>query len=240
MSHLGKTQRYHVIACRVLWRELCYYASLSPHAFTFNFVKQGLHNTPELLKVQLQAAVDEAPEECEAILLGYGLCSNGVSGVVSRTKRMIIPKAHDCITLFLGSKERYRTYFDAHPGTYWYTPGWVECSVQPGKGRYELLRKEYVEKYGEENADFLMEMEQGWMKEYNNAAYVDLGVGDTVRHREFTRECAQWLGWKCDELAGDASLIRDFVNGQWDADRFLIAEPGQAIMPSHDEQVLKT
>jgi hypothetical protein len=59
---------------------------------------------------------------------------------------MIIPKAHDCITLFLGSKERYRTYFDAHPGTYWYTPGWVECSVQPGKGRYELLRKEYVEK----------------------------------------------------------------------------------------------
>jgi len=234
------TKRYHLVACHVLWRELCYYASLSPHFFTFNFIKQGLHNTPELLKVQLQKAVDEAPDECDAILLGYGLCSNGVSGVTSRTKKIVIPKAHDCITLFLGSKERYRTYFDAHPGTYWYTPGWVECSVQPGKGRYDLMRKEYVEKYGEENADYLMEMEQGWMKEYNNAAYVDLGVGDTARHKEFTHECAQWLGWKCDELPGDPSLIKDFVNGCWDAERFLVVEPGQAIIPSNDEQVLKT
>jgi hypothetical protein len=50
----------------VLWRELCYYASLTPHFFTINFIKQGLHNTPELLKVQLQKAVDEAPDECDA------------------------------------------------------------------------------------------------------------------------------------------------------------------------------
>ena len=162
--------RYHLIACHVLWRELCHYASRSPHVFSFNFVKQGLHNTPDLLREKLQQAVDEAPDECDAILLGYGLCSNGVAGVKARAKRMVIPRAHDCITLFLGSKERYRDYFDAHPGTYWYTPGWVECSIQPGKERHETLRRDYAGKYGEENADYLMELEQGWMKEYNNAA----------------------------------------------------------------------
>jgi hypothetical protein len=231
--------RYHLIACHVLWRELCHFASLSPHVFTFNFVKQGLHNTPELLKVQLQKAVDEAPEECDAVLLGYGLCSNGAAGVVARTKPLVIPRAHDCITLFLGSKERYREYFDAHPGTYWYTPGWIECSLQPGLDRYNFLRRDYVEKYGEDNADYLMEMEQGWMKEYSNAAYIDLGFSDTLRFREYTRECAQWLGWKCDELQGESGLIQSFVTGQWDSERFLIVEPGQTIVASHDETVVK-
>ncbi|MEI6788675.1 MAG: DUF1638 domain-containing protein [bacterium] len=231
--------RYHVIACHVLWRELCHFASLSPHVFTFNFVKQGLHNTPELLKVQLQKAVDEAPEECEAVLMGYGLCSNGAAGVVARTKPLVIPRAHDCITFFLGSKERYREYFDAHPGTYWYTPGWIECSLQPGLERYNFLRRDYVEKYGEDNADYLMEMEQGWMKEYSNAAYIDLGFSDTVRFKEYTRECAQWLGWKTDELQGDSGMIQAFVGGQWDSDRFLIVEPGQTIVASHDEAVVK-
>ncbi|MEI6514506.1 MAG: DUF1638 domain-containing protein [bacterium] len=231
--------RYHLVACHVLWRELCYFASLSPHFFTFHWMKQGLHNTPELLKAELQKAVDSAPDECDAVLLGYGLCSNGAAGVVARNKRLVIPRAHDCITLFLGSKERYRAYFDSHPGTYWYTPGWIECSVQPGKDRHELLRREYVEKYGEDNADYLMEMEQGWMKEYNNAAYVDLGIGDASRFKEYTRECARWLGWRCDELEGEPSLVREFVNGQWEPARFLVVEPGQSIVASHDESIVK-
>lgn len=232
--------RYHLIACQVLWRELCYFSALSPHFFTFNFLKQGLHNTPELLREKLQQAVDEAPDDCDAVLLGYGLCSNGAAGVVSRTKKLVIPRAHDCITLFLGSKERYREYFDSHPGTYWYTPGWIECSVQPGKDRHDKLRREYVEKYGEENADYLMEMEQGWMKEYNNAAYVDLKFGDTAPYKDYTRECARWLGWQCDELEGDPGLVRDFVGGQWDPGRFIVVEPGESIQPSHDDGVVKS
>ena len=231
--------RYHLIACHVLWRELCHYASRSPHVFSFNFVKQGLHNTPDLLREKLQQAVDEAPDECDAILLGYGLCSNGVAGVKARAKRMVIPRAHDCITLFLGSKERYRDYFDAHPGTYWYTPGWVECSIQPGKERHETLRRDYAGKYGEENADYLMELEQGWMKEYNNAAYVDLGFMEAARYKDYTRDCARWLGWKYDELRGDPGLVEAFVGGQWDPGRFLIVEPGQTIVASHDSDVVK-
>ena len=231
--------RYHLIACHVLWRELCHYCALSPHFFTFDFLKQGLHNTPELLKERLQAAVDAAPPECEAVLLGYGLCSNGAAGIVARDKPLVIPRAHDCITFFLGSRERYREYFDAHPGTYWYTPGWIECSVQPGKARHDLLRREYAEKYGDDNADYLMEMEQGWMKEYSNAAYTDLGFGAMNRYKEYTRECAEWLGWNYDELPGDPSLVKDFADGQWDEQRFLIVPPGGTVVPSHDERVVK-
>lgn len=232
--------RYHLIACQVLWRELCYHSSLASNFYTFDFLEQGLHNTPELLRERLQKAVDEwNGQACDAVLLGYGLCSNGLAGIRAGKHRLVVPRAHDCITFFLGSKERYREYFDSHPGTYWYTPGWIECSVQPGKERYDLLMRQYLEKYGEDNAQYLMEMEQGWLREYNNAAYVDLGFGDNARHKEYTRECATWLGWKSDELSGDARLVVDFLAGHWDSERFLVVEPGQEIAASHDAGVIK-
>lgn len=232
--------RYHLIACQVLWRELCHFAALSEHYFTFNFLEQGLHNTPEVLRERMQAAVAAWDEQsCDAVLLGYGLCSNGLAGIKAGRHKLVVPRAHDCITFFLGTKERYREYFDSHPGTYWYTPGWIECSVQPGKQRHDMMLRQYAEKYGEENAEYLMEMEQGWLKEYNNAAYVDLGFGNNDRHRDYTRECADWLGWKYDELPGDAGLVMDFLNGRWDAQRFLVVEPGQVIAASHDADVIK-
>ncbi|MFV1980286.1 MAG: DUF1638 domain-containing protein [Rhodothermia bacterium] len=30
----------------------------------------------------------------------------------------VLPRAHDCITLLMGSRTRYLEYFKAHPGTY--------------------------------------------------------------------------------------------------------------------------
>ncbi len=231
--------RYHIISCHVLWREFCYYAALSRNVFTFHFLPQGLHNTPEVLRAEVQKAVEAAPADSEAILLGYGLCSRGIEGVCARGIPLVVGRAHDCVTHLLGSKERYREYFDSHPGTYWYSPGWIDSHTQPGRERYEATRRKYVEQYGEDNADYLMEMEQGWFKEYSNAAYVDLGFGDNAAYRDYTRECADWLGWTYDELQGDPSLIRDMVEGRWDPERFIVVQPGQTLAASHDDNVLK-
>ena len=231
---------YHVIACHVLWRELCYFASLSPHTHQFTFLKQGLHNTPDLLRQELQGAIDRADGRAEAILIGYGLCSNGLVGIRARTKKLVAMRGHDCITFLLGSKERYREYFDTHPGTYWYSPGWIDTSTQPGKERYERVLKHYVETYGEENAKYLMDASENWMQNYNNAAYVDLGFGDSERYKAFTRECAEWLGWKCDFLEGDGRLVRDFLAGNWNERDYLVVEPGQVIVASHDENIIES
>ena len=229
-----------VIACHVLWRELSYFASQSPHNYQFKFLKQGLHNVPDQLRQELQAAIDEAGDEYEAILLGYGLCSNGLMGIQARGTRLVVMRGHDCITFLLGSKERYREYFDTHPGTYWYSPGWIETSTQPGEERYNKVLQTYTEIYGEENAQFLMEATESWMTNYSMATYVDLGVGDTAAHKAFTAECARWLGWNDEYLEGDTQLVRDFVNGNWDDnERFLVVEPGQTIMPSHDALIIK-
>jgi len=236
--HDGSERFFHVIACHVLWREICHFASLSPRTHQFTFLKQGLHNEPDTLRREVQAAIDRVDGRAEAILIGYGLCSNGLVGIRARTTRLVVMRGHDCITFLLGSKERYREYFDTHPGTYWYSPGWIDTSTQPGKERYERVLKHYVETYGAENAEFLMKASENWMEMYNNAAYVDLGFGDFEHYRAFTRECAKWLGWKCDFLRGDPRLLRDFLAGNWNDEDFLVVEPGETIVASHDARVI--
>ncbi len=231
--------RYHLIACHVLWRELCHFTAQSNNVFEIKFLEQGLHNTPDLLREEVQEAIDDVPEDsCDAILLGYGLCSNGLMGVEARETRLVVMRGHDCITFLLGSKERYREYFDAHPGTYWYSPGWIDTETQPSKKRYETVLAHYEEQYGKENAQYLMESTENWMHTYNSATYVDLGIGNSEGYKAYTKDCADWLKWECDILEGDTQLMRDFVSGNWDSEHFLVVEPGERIVPSHDEAVI--
>jgi len=231
---------YHIISCNVLWREICHFASLSKNCFTFNYLPQGLHDTPDLLRTELQKAIDAAPDTADAILIGYGLCSNGLAGITARKTKLVAFRAHDCITCLLGSKELYAEYFDKHPGTYWYSPGWIESGHQPGKERVDKLLATYAEKYGEENADYLMEMEQGWFKKYSRAAYIDMGITDSSDYIKYTKECADFLKWEYDELKGSSKLIVDILEGNWNEKDFLVVNPGQSIKASNDSTIIAT
>lgn len=231
-------KKFHIISCHVLWREICFLSSTSPNLFTFKFLQQGLHDTPDRLRAELQQAIDETPDEYDAILLGYGLCSNGIEGIQARNTRLVVMRGHDCITFFLGSKERYQEQFDNFPGTYWYTPGWIETSEMPGEQRYQNYLQQYIEKYGEDNAQYLMEMEQSWINNYSRAGYVDLGFFESQKYKNYTRECADWLGWKFYPQKGDPRLLKNFLNGNWDTENFLVLEPGEMIVAAYDQQVI--
>ena len=88
--------RLQVVACEVLARELYYCAATSPHIIDIRLVKRGLHNTPDVLRTEIQKHVDEASATAiDALCLGYGLCGNSLSGVVARTVPLILPRAHD-------------------------------------------------------------------------------------------------------------------------------------------------
>lgn len=230
--------KFYLISCHVLWRELCYFAAISKNTFNFHFLKQGLHNTPDILRRQVQDAINAVDGDYDAILIGYGLCSNGLVDVQAKDKRLVIMRGHDCITFLLGSKERYQKYFDQNPGTYWYSPGWIDMTPMPSKEQLDLIFQQYQDKYGEENAEYLMQVEQRWINDYSNAAYVDLGFYDTLRYKKFTQKCALELSWNYDELAGDRQLIINFLEGNWNLEDFLIVEPGERVVASHDERIL--
>jgi hypothetical protein len=81
--------------------------------------RRGLHNEPADLRGKLQARIDAlSGPPYDAIVMGYGLCGQASAGLIARGVPLVIPRAHDCITLFLGSRKRYQYQFENFPGTY--------------------------------------------------------------------------------------------------------------------------
>lgn len=240
-----------VIACDVLNREISFLGSQSKCFVDVTFLHQGLHCTPDKLRAMVQQEIDKANQgfpynyfnttpDYDYIVVGYGLCSNGIVGLSSEKLPMVVPRGHDCITLLLGSKERYRDLFDKNPGTYWFSGGWIERGGQPSEERYKATFQEYLAKYGEDNAEYLMKMEQNWFVAYKNAAYINWEcLGNTGFYREFTQKSAQFLNWGYQELIGDSSLLNRILNGVFNEEEVLIVPPKKKSAASYDNGVIK-
>ena len=230
---MTEAKRLQFIICKVLQKEAYLCVSRSKNIVDVVLMPQGLHSEPDELRRRVQERLEHTTDvqdrPYDATLLGYGLCSNGIVGLEPKMKT-IVPRGHDCVTLLLGSKEKYRQYFDSHRGIYWYSDGWIENSDQPSRERYERTLGEYKQKYGDETAEYLMQMEQNWKHEYSWATYVDWDLPNSADQREFTNECAQFLQWNYDELKGEQALLQRLVDGEWDDESFLILDAGQKIV----------
>ncbi len=235
--------KFKLIGCQVFMRELYLLAAHSPHSVQIRWMPTDLHTSPQKdLRPALQAEIDKIEKEsdpCDAILLGYGLCSMGTVGLKARSIPLIVPRAHDCITMLIGSREKYQDIFDEHSGgVYWYSPGWIEQFKTPGRGYDEQAKyMEYVEKYGEENAEYLIEVEKSWMQHYSCAALIEWPALADPRFEEITKDIAQKQDLEYLHVAGEDTLLKKLVNGEWD-DSFLRAEPGQTIVYSADERLI--
>jgi hypothetical protein len=238
--------RLKFVTCKVMQREAYLCASRSRNIVDIVLMAQGLHDTPDLLRREVQKeldkTVDPAGKSYDAIGLGYCLCSNGITGLHSDIP-VVVARGHDCMTLLLGSRHRYQEYFDAHKGVYWYSLGWIEhCNApMPGKDRFDKIQAEYIEKYGPENAEYLITMEQGWIKEYKRAVFIDWGLPGTDEAKTYTKQCAEYLNWDYDEIQGDPSLLQRLVDRDWNKDDFLVVQPGQTIRDDLTEPgIMKT
>ncbi len=241
--------RFKVIACKALQREISLLAAKTDAVLDITYMQQGLHDTPDLLRTALQkeiAAVDAGDDlhtnhprlgrGFDAILLGYGLCSNGIAGLSSKSHKLVVPRSDDCIGLFLGSYQRYREYFDAHPGTYWYNASWIENAYTPSEENRKAMLAEYTEKYGEDNAEYLVDTENS-TKNYNNAAYVVWDGLDFPEYERYTREAAAYFGWNFDKVTGDNGWLTDMLAGRHD-NRFAVAQPGECFEQDFEGRVI--
>jgi hypothetical protein len=239
-----------LIACEIFYRELCAAVARSVNQVDIEFLPKGLHDIGQqgmsARLGELLSAVDES--QYEAVLFGYGLCSNGLLGLTARRVPLVVPRAHDCITLFLGSKERYLEYFQTHPGVYFKTTGWLERGEGLNQYHQESIAhqagmtqsyEELVAKYGEDNARFLYEQLCDMTRNYSGMTFIEMGIEPDDRFERRAQQQAAERGWKYQKLAGDMTLIQQLVDGPWDAERFLVVPPGHRVAASYDEQIIK-
>jgi len=240
--------RIFAISCEVFARLMYASAATSPHVIDMRLVDKGLHSKPQELQKYLQKLLNEIdPNKYDAIVLGYGLCSNATAGLTAPIK-MIIPRAHDCITLFLGNREKYAAEFREHPGTYWYEPDYMERNsssndfLSLGSDSDQDIQEqyaEYVAKYGKSNADYLMQTMGAWKKHYDRAAFIRIKDVPLPDYTPRVRDIACERGWSYTEVNGHSTLIRQLLNADWDNESFLTLAPGQSLEPSYDANIIR-
>jgi hypothetical protein len=242
--------RFKVIACEVLAREIYLCAAGSLHLVDLELVEKGLHNTPDKLRVELQERIDATqPGRYDAVLLGYGLCGNALLGLTAHDVPVVVPRAHDCITLYLGSRSKYNAKFAENSGTYYYTADYIErtssdkdsLAVSLGTALttdIQAVYATYVEKYGQDNADYLMEVMGEWSSHYSRAVYIDHEDTRFLGLEKLAIDEANRRGWKYENVPGSVLLFRQLMSGEWPAEDFLVVEPGHKIEPSYDDKVI--
>lgn len=207
------TATFKIIACATVAEELRHLGVDDDRLTVLDF---GLHVYPDKLREALQEEIDSTPGDRD-ILLGYGLCSNALTGVHSGSHRLVIPRIDDCIALFLGSRAEHLRQLKEEPGTYFLTKGWVEAADLP---YHEYLRM--VEKYGEEKARRVSSI---MLANYTRVLLIDTGNYRMEEYREFAREMADLFGLRFEEAAGSNRLLEMLLAGDWD-EEFIVAEPG--------------
>jgi len=240
--------RLKVLCCEVFYREICSLIATTPHQCDVEFLPKGLHDLgSEKMSARLQEVLDAVDPECyDAVAMVYGLCNNGTVGVRAPGLKLVIPKVHDCIALFMGSRSRYREYFDAHPGTYYRTSGWLERDDASSAGDTTIPQQlgmtttydQLVEQYGEENAKYVMEMMGGGEQYYDRVTFIRMGLAGEDRFREQAKAESERRQWQFEELEGDMSMLRKLIYADWDDD-FLVLNPGETLTPSYDEGVMR-
>ena len=233
--------RIALLACRVFEAEIALHGGNSPHIVVTRFLEVGLHDQPDGLRAALQTEIDalEPRDDIDAIVLAYALCGLGTAGLRAGRHRLVIPRGHDCITVFMGNKEKFACQQADSPDSYYYTPGWMIADRTPGPARLESLRKEFSKKFDPEDVEYLLETEKANWAQHGKAVYLDLGTPGAEEKAREAAAAAKSLGWKFERIPGDPTLLRDLIAGHWDDGRFQVVEPGCILRHSPDARIFR-
>jgi hypothetical protein len=238
-----KTMRLLLIGCGLLLRELSDAIVHSPHLVEARYLPAGLHDMgAKYMRQRLQEEIDSVDaSNYDAIVLGYALCGMGIAGLKAPAVPLVVARAHDCITLLMGSREQYAEYFNDNPGVYFRSVGWMERSReihdQLFSGGLSQDRDALIAQYGEEAGQYLYEEATRYKQSYRKLTYIRTASEFDDRFAEQALAEANEKKWQYEEFSGTLKLFRRLLAGEWESD-FLIVPPGEVIKATQTEQIV--
>ena len=188
------------------------------------YLDYGLHRIPRKLNQAIQEALDSL-QEPSLVVLGYGLCGNGLHGIRAGKHTLLISRVDDCIAIFLGSYERYRQEFNSESGTYYLTKGWLESGSNPLQ-EYQ----DYVQKYSNPKALWLID---SLYHNYKRLVLVADSQEDLENYRdralEVAKFCERW-GMQYQEILGSSEYFEHLISAASQSEpadaNFILVPPG--------------
>ncbi|HIT14312.1 MAG TPA: DUF1638 domain-containing protein [Candidatus Scatomonas merdigallinarum] len=178
-----------------------------------------LHAEPKRMRSSILETLEALPPSCETVLAAMGYCG-GSWNHIPLSRRVVIPKVDDCITLLLHTddtphgnlKEAGHMYFrDCDTGAY----------------SIEGMKEEICRTYGME---FGTSIFGSWFQNYTNADIIDTGVYDCYSEEYVTeaQKNADLIRCSLGYVEGSNRILEKLVSGQWDA-QFIVLESGQEM-----------
>ncbi|MEW6738820.1 MAG: DUF1638 domain-containing protein [Nitrospirota bacterium] len=202
--------RFLVIACKIFEREINKMLG-DGHGHSIVMLDFGYHKMPFVLQQRIQAIIDNA-SDVDAILLLYGYCG-GTLKLDTADLPVVMPKAHDCFDMMLGSNERFSLFSD-EPGTYFLSEGWVRRDGTP----FEKVRGAR-KRLKDDDDKIIEEMYSG----YKRLLFVRTGI-ETEESILRARRAATEMGWQFEEKIADLPIMKKLFSEEWDSD-FIVMNP---------------
>lgn len=204
-----------VIACKVLEEEI---SRLAPADYRLCFLDQGLHRSPEQLRLALQEALNAA-RDCDLVVLGYGYCGGALEGLRALTAPLVVPRVDDCLTLLLGSHAARRQWGQ---DAYFLSAGWLA-----GEGNIIWEYERCLSRYGEERGSRLMRQ---LFRHYRRLVFINTGRQGEEAARGAARELAGKLGLEFLSCEGRGDYLEELLRGPWEeGEKFVRVPPGGEV-----------
>lgn len=240
-TEISGNDRTVVLACEGLRTEMDWLAKAGSNCPSIVYVEQGLHDQPDQMREELNRLIRELEREhpkLESIILGYGLCGKGLCGVTSERVRMVVPRVHDCVPLYVGTTQANLGMTEENSGIFWFSAGMLEY----GRFARHIVRERhalYKEKFGEKRAERMIRAENSLFSNYKGLRYVRWPEMKE-EYAEFAKATAEELSLPYDEIEGNPSYLGHLLYGDHeDEEKFLVLEPGESICMDTDGKIIK-
>jgi hypothetical protein len=164
-------EEIHIVACETLKPEISLVMRSRGCAYPIAWVESGKHVWPDKLHVAVQETIDKIPRSYTTILLVFGFCGNAMVGIKANGRRLVLPRAADCIPLFLGSQKKRDEY---GVDTYFFTEGYLNS-----ESSFATEYNVYVTRYGEKRG---LSITKKMMEHYKHITVIDTGAFNTDVH----------------------------------------------------------